>query len=76
MENNIKENLIKFGLSEQESKVYYSALKFVNASVYVISKQSGINRTACYPVLEKLIKLGLVSKAKKKGKTIYRSASP
>ncbi len=76
MENNIKENLIKFGLSEQESKIYYSALKVDNASVYVISKQSGVNRTACYPVLEKLIKLGLISKAKKKGKTIYKSASP
>lgn len=76
MENNIKENLIKFGLSEQESKIYYSALKVNNASVYIISKQSGINRTACYPVLEKLIKLGLVSKARKKGKTIYKSASP
>ena len=76
MEKDIKENLINFGLTEPESKIYYSALKIDDASVDIISKQSGINRTACYPVLGKLIKLGLVSRAKKKGKTVYKSASP
>lgn len=76
MEKDIKDNLIKFGLSDIESRVYYSALAHENASVDVISRKANVNRTACYPVLEKLIKLGLMSRVKRKNKTVFRSSPP
>lgn len=76
MEKEVKDNLIKFGLSDVEARVYYAALAMPNSSVDDISRRANINRTACYPVLEKLQKLGLVSKVKRNNKTVFKSSPP
>lgn len=72
----IKEKLKFFGLSDAEAKVYYSALALEEATVDKIARSADTNRTSTYPVLEKLEKFGLISKYKKKKKTIFKAAPP
>lgn len=72
----IQEVLEYFGLSETEAKIYHAVLALEDAPVDKISRRSGTNRTSTYPVLERLEKMGLVGRLKKKGKTIYRAAAP
>jgi len=76
MEENIERELIKFGLSKAEAAVYYSSLALEEPSADNIARYAKINRTTCYPILERLKDLGLVSQAKKKGKTIFKASSP
>jgi sugar-specific transcriptional regulator TrmB len=68
MENN-------FILSEKEKKILTSLYKIGEASVWRIAKDNGINRTTIYPLLEKLIEKGLVSKVGTNKKDIFRSIS-
>lgn len=72
----IQEVLEYFGLSEPEAKIYYSVLALDCAPVDKIARQANTNRTSTYPILERLEKIGLVGRLKKKGKTVYRAASP
>jgi sugar-specific transcriptional regulator TrmB len=72
----ITNNLMLFGLSEVEAKIYYTVLELEDAPVDKIARRSGTNRTSTYPILERLEKMGLVSWAKKKGKTVFRAAAP
>lgn len=72
----IIKNLIKYGLSESEAKIYCSALALEEATVDKIALHADANRTSSYPVLERLKKLGLISQGKKKKKTVYRAVRP
>ena len=72
----IQKNLEFFGLSESEAQIYYSALALEDAPVDKIARHADINRTSAYPILERLEKMGLISRLKKKGKTVYKAASP
>lgn len=56
----IEQALQSFGLNQKEIKVYLSALELGLARVSEIAKKSGIERTNCYSVLEKLVAQGLV----------------
>jgi sugar-specific transcriptional regulator TrmB len=51
-------------------------LALEDAPVDKIARQADTNRTSTYPVLERLEKMGLVSRSKKKGKTVYSAARP
>jgi HTH-type transcriptional regulator, sugar sensing transcriptional regulator len=73
---NIQETLEQFGLSEAEARIYHSVLALEGAPVDKIARRADTNRTSTYPVLERLEKMGLVSRLKKKGKTVYRAAAP
>ncbi len=55
------ELLTSFGLKPQEVKVYLACLKLGSSAVSQIAKQSGIQRTFVYDLLDSLKKKGLIS---------------
>ncbi len=57
--------LIKLGLSPEESKVYLAVLELGGAHVSLIAKKAQVNRVACYHTLGKLIKRGLINSLEK-----------
>ncbi|TSC86011.1 MAG: transcriptional regulator TrmB [Microgenomates group bacterium Gr01-1014_7] len=61
------ELITSFGLNEPQSKIYLSCLKLGQTTVGEISKESGIQRTYVYAILQELKKLGLVSSIEIKG---------
>jgi len=69
-------NLVDFGLSDKEAKIYVSLLELELASVAEIARQSGINRSSAYVVLESLKKKGLVGISDDKKVRRYVAASP
>jgi len=74
--NSLTKKLIDFGLTEKEAKVYLATLELEVASVNEIAKQSGINRSSTYVVLESLKKRGLVGISDDKNVRKYVAASP
>lgn len=62
-----------FILSEKEKKVLASLYKLGESSVWEITKDILLNRTTIYPVLEKLIEKGLVSKISDGNKYIFKT---
>ncbi|MDH4358376.1 MAG: hypothetical protein OEV37_00290 [Candidatus Berkelbacteria bacterium] len=58
-------------LSEKEKKVLSGLYELSRATVWDLSKEVGINRTTLYPILEKLLERGLVSKLSVEGHTVY-----
>lgn len=59
-------NLIDFGLSEKEAKVYVALLELEVATANEIAKRSAINRSSTYVVLESLKKQGFVNMSEDK----------
>ena len=59
-------------LSEKEKKVLASLYKLGEASVWELAKDNGINRTTNYPVLERLVEKGLVSKVSTENKDVFK----
>lgn len=76
----MKEDLLKIlgeiGFSEKESKIYLALLEFEQATANELAKKADINRTSAYDVLEVLIRRGVVSKYKKKGRTFFTVSDP
>jgi len=58
-------------LSEKEKRVLAGLYELSRATVWELAKEIGINRTTLYPILEKLLTRGLVSKLSIEGRTIY-----
>lgn len=54
-------NLIDFGLSEKEAKVYVALLELEAATANEVAKKTEINRSSTYVVLESLKKQGFVN---------------
>ena len=69
-------DLIEFGLSEKEAKVYISLLELETATVGDIAKKSEVNRSSTYVVLDSLKKQGLVSTSGDKNILHYFATSP
>ncbi|MCU0679078.1 MAG: hypothetical protein MUC28_01360 [Planctomycetes bacterium] len=72
----ILKNLESYGLAAAEASIYHAVLSLENAPVDKIARLADTNRTSTYPILERLEKMGLVSEAKKKGKTYFQAAAP
>lgn len=68
--------LMKLGLSEKEAKVYLAALELAQDSVQNIAKKAGVNRPTAYVILDKLMKLGLVSTVEQGKKTLFIAENP
>lgn len=62
-------------LNENEKKILVSLYKLEDVSVNKIAKDTLINRTTLYPILENLTEKGLVSKVKIEGKTLFQPIS-
>jgi HTH-type transcriptional regulator, sugar sensing transcriptional regulator len=75
-QESIISSLVKYGLSENEAKIYCATLALEDSTVDKIAKYADLNRTSSYPVLERLKNLGLVSQSKKRKKTIYKAVPP
>lgn len=70
------EQLLEIGLGAQEAKLYLAALELSPASVAQLSKKAGIERTASYPHLEELVRLGLLSIKPERGRRLYVAENP
>lgn len=69
-------NLIDFGLSEKESKVYIALLELEVATANEIAKKTAINRSSTYVVLESLKRQGFVNMSEDKMIKQYIAAQP
>lgn len=70
------EELIKFGLSEKEAKVYIASLELGESTASDIAVKSKLPRTLVYDILERLIELGLVSYSIKHNKKHFLGSDP
>lgn len=70
------EELIKFGLSYKEAKVYVSLLEIGTSMVSEIAKRTKINRSTTYVMLESLAGKGLVSFSERNKVKLYTPAPP
>jgi sugar-specific transcriptional regulator TrmB len=62
-------------LNDNEKRVLGSLYRMADFSVRNIAKETLINRTTLYPILEKLTEKGLVSKIKLEGKIVFQPIS-
>ena len=76
MTNPLLEQLVNFGLSEKEAKIYLALLELEMATVFEVAKHSGVNRSSAYVVLEALKKKGFVGISDEKRIRNYIAASP
>lgn len=68
--------LIKFGLSEKEAKVYLAALELGAETAQRIARKAGVNRATTYVILQGLMKKGLTSTFTKGKKTFFSAEPP
>ena len=73
---NLISQLQKFGFSNKESVVYLALLELGSSVVSDISKKTSLNRSSTYPVLDSLIKKGIVSISTSDKVKVYTAASP
>lgn len=70
------DTLKKIGLSDKEAKTYLQLIYLGPQTASVISRNTGINRTTTYDILESLQLKGLVQQIKKKGSTKFSALHP
>lgn len=70
------EELKNSGLSENEAKVYLTALELGETSVYRLAKKSGVKRTTTYLAVESLKEKGLMSGYMRNNVAICVAESP
>lgn len=72
-----KEELLqKLNLSPQESKLYLAALEYSPATATVLAQKANIERTASYPHLEELVRMGLLTVQPGKNRKLYIAENP
>jgi len=69
-------DLVKFGLTPNEAKIYLSLLEFGHASPPQIAKATGIARTNTYNILTRLKQLEIIDVQIKNGKKVYIMLEP
>jgi HTH-type transcriptional regulator, sugar sensing transcriptional regulator len=76
MSKHLTKDLIDFGLSEKEAKIYICLLELEIATAREISQKSGVNRSSAYVVIESLQTKGLVGTSDKNGILSFIASSP
>jgi sugar-specific transcriptional regulator TrmB len=76
VKESVKEALEKFGLNDNEIKVYTSCLQIGSSSVTRISEKAEVYRTLTYEILKSLTEKGLVSSVIKDKKKYFEAVSP
>lgn len=74
--NLLVKNLIEYGLSDKEAKMYLALLELEVGTVNEAAKAAGVNRSSAYVVLESLKEKGLISVAGDKKIQHYVATSP
>jgi len=69
-------NLIDFGLSVKEAKIYITLLELGTATAFEVASRSGVNRSSTYVVLEALSKRGLAGLSGGEKVRRYTAVSP
>ena len=72
----IERTLINLGLTENESKIYLALLKLREVRVSALSKETEINRSLIYRILESLQRKGLISEVIKENRSYFSANSP
>ncbi len=72
----LEKTLVELGLSENESRLYISALSLGTTTVLKLSRASGIRRTTIYPLIDSLKGKGLMKESIIGFKTQYEAESP
>ena len=62
-------------MTTKEKKVLASLYKIGDSTVAEVAKDTLINRTTLYPILEKLLSKGLISKISAEGRVVYQPIS-
>lgn len=68
--------LRKIGLTDGEVRVYTALLDLGQSSSGPIVKESGISSSKVYPILDRLIAMGLVTYIKKGSRRVFQTTSP
>jgi HTH-type transcriptional regulator, sugar sensing transcriptional regulator len=76
MERRIVEQLARFGLTEKEAEAYLALLSFGTATARDVSRESGLNRSTSYVLLEALAKKGLASISQNDKNRFYTASPP
>jgi len=72
----LKETLKDIGLTEEESKIYLELLKLGESLASKIAKETKINRSHVYQILERLISKGFVSYVIKENRKYFIAIEP
>lgn len=72
----LRQEIIKLGLSEKESKVYLASLELGPATVQTISQKAGVNRATTYVIIDSLMEMGLFSTYDEGKKTFFTAEPP
>lgn len=70
------QTLIEIGFNHKEARVYYTLLQIGSNPASVIAKKAELNRSGCYPVLERLIERGFVQQIIKDNVTYFTAIEP
>jgi sugar-specific transcriptional regulator TrmB len=68
--------LSELGLSNKSAELYIALLQLGAGTIQDLAKKTKIVRTTCYPLVEELERLGLVSTTKSGKRTLYVAESP
>ncbi len=72
----IKKILNKIGLSDNETKIYFTLLELGSSKAGKLSKESQINRTTTYDALKRLLEKGLINYVVKENRKWFEASSP
>lgn len=67
--------IMKELLNEKEQKVLAGLYRLNSATIGELAKETAINRTSLYPILEKLLQRGLISKLNIEDRIVYQAVS-
>ncbi len=73
---NIEAILKKVGLTDNEVKVYKHLLILGETTASKLGKETGIERRTVYDIVQKLLRMGLVSFIEKDNKKYYKPINP
>lgn len=73
---NIKEQIKKAGLTENEAIVYETLLELGPRPAGVVSRRTGLHRRVIYDVTDRLIKKGLIGYIVENGRKIFSASNP
>ena len=69
-------DLLDFGLTNEEARVYIGILELGGSYVSAIAKKAGVHRVVCYKILEGLVTKGLVNRFTKNNVKHFSVESP
>ncbi|MEI6511490.1 MAG: helix-turn-helix domain-containing protein [Candidatus Uhrbacteria bacterium] len=76
MKKEITEVLERFGLRENDRRVYLAMLSLGSSTASPIARQTGLPATTVQSIAKRLVDLGLVALSKRKSRSVYEAEDP